>query len=115
MFELHITSSKDIKTLNIEFEDGTSINGKVKKDETKGPNTSLPKKFKKGEDKNDEFFISNSSNSSNLTNPINLDQNIKSKFKEDVINTKKTFSIDDIVDIENRPAKIAEELDNLDL
>lgn len=118
MFELHITSSKDIKTLNIEFEDGTSINGKVKKDETKGPNTPLPKKFKKGEDKNDEFFTSNSSNSSNssnLTNPINLDQNIKSKFKEDIINTKKTFNIDDIVDIENRPAKIAEELDNLDL
>lgn len=101
MFELHITSSKDIKTLNIEFCDGTVVNSKAK--ETKSDNIkdnnikkeSIPKKLKKD---------------------IKENLNVKNTFIEDIIDQpKKAFNINDIVDIKDRPTNVAKELDNLDI
>ena len=101
MFELHITSSKDIKTLNIEFCDGTVVNSKAK--EAKSNNIkdnnikkeNIPKKLKKD---------------------IKENLNVKNTFIEDIINQpKKSFNINDIVDIKDRPTNVAKELDNLDI
>lgn len=101
MFELHITSSKDIKTLNIEFCDGTVVNSKAK--EAKSANIkdnnikkeNIPKKLKKD---------------------IKENLNVKNTFIEDIINQpKKPFNINDIVDIKDRPTNVAKELDNLDI
>ena len=101
MFELHITSSKDIKTLNIEFCDGTVVNSKAKEaksDNIKDNNSkkeSIPKKLKKD---------------------IKENLNVKNTFIEAIINQpKKSFNINDIVDIKDRPTNIAKELDNLDI
>ena len=101
MFELHITSSKDIKTLNIEFCDGTVVNSKAKEaknDNIKDNNIkkeSIPKKLKKD---------------------IKENLNVKNAFIEDIINQpKKSFNINDIVDIKDRPTNVAKELDNLDI
>ena len=106
MFELHITSSKDIKTLNIEFCDGTVVNSKAKEaknDNIKDNNIkdnnikkeNIPKKLKKD---------------------IKENLNVKNTFIEDIINQpKKSFNINDIVDIKDRPTNVAKELDNLDI
>lgn len=89
MFELHITSSKDIKNLNIEFTDGTIVNSKEKKETKVTKKENIPNNLKKSD----------------------MDIGI-----EDIISQpKKSFNINEIVNDKERPVKVAPELEGLDI
>ena len=89
MFELHITSSKDIKNLNIEFTDGTIVNSKEKKETKVTKKENIPNNLKKSD----------------------IDIGI-----EDIISKpKKSFNINELVDNKERPVKVAPELEGLDI
>lgn len=96
MFELHITSSKDIKNLNIEFMDGTTVNSKQ------------DKQLKK-ELKNDK--------KENIPNNLLKKSDISDIKIEDIItsSSKKSFDIVESTDVNNRPIKVAPELEGLDI
>ena len=87
-FDLHITSTKDIKSLNIVFSDNTTVSTV-----TKAPTVNAPTETKES-----------------LLSPYDV-----IKPKQTKITKAKAQIPTDVIDINDRPQRIANELNNLEL
>lgn len=103
-FELHITCSKDIDKLKIDFSDGTSV-----------ATTSTPKEPKEPKKKTTKKSTQN--NQEQPTNTPNIPDN-SSDFLDtemDFSNTPREVVEKPVIPDKERPTNIAKELQNLDI